>query len=145
MKDHFKIRQGNIIFQDTHVLIDDKMKNRRNWILVSAIFWILLGIQSIVLYNKTNETWHLWAGVILIIVWIAALIQYWIRNDDKCIPYDSIEKWIIKKDIFHRLKVLIQIKGSQKKRSVLLGFDRLDLNDFESILNEKNIEFERDY
>ena len=113
-----------------------------------GVCWIVYGILSLLRYNKTGDPFLLWSGIIIISLWIIGIIVKYFKQTDQQIRFDDIEKVIIKKDLLETVLSADIVMKNSKKRSVILdyngelNFNKYALNDFNTILNEKNIKVE---
>ena len=140
MRTYFIIKEGNLVFTDNRIEINDKKRWAWMYNIFLPITVILTGISNIRLFYKSGGTefYLLWIGVFLIVGMVVGLIINSKRNFDRQIEIENIEKVIIERDLSDMLIANFKLK-SGGKRKVLLDFDRYSSAEFELTLKEHNI------
>ena len=148
MQKKFNIHKGEISFLENGLEINDHGRRSKRIYIIMGVCWIVYGILSLLRYNKTGDPFLLWSGIIIISLWIIGIIVKYFKQTDQQIRFDDIEKVIIKKDLLETVLSADIVMKNSKKRSVILdyngelNFNKYALNDFNTILNEKNIKVE---
>ncbi|NEW80852.1 MAG: hypothetical protein GZ094_00580 [Mariniphaga sp.] len=134
MKTEYYIRKGQLLFSDHAIEIRDKSKNARN---ITYLFIFIL-ICCVILYFTTGSGFFEGFGSALSIGIIIRLIPGYKQVYDKHIPFNTIEKVVIQKNLENVLEAVFFLMNG-KRRKVILEFDRYSLSDFEISLKENSI------
>lgn len=90
MKQTFKLKNGEILFQDDKIIIIDDAKKQRYMQLFSSSIWTVYGIISVFRYLKTNDQFLLWLAIIGILHFVI-LIPNLLRSNQSEILFDNIK------------------------------------------------------
>ena len=145
MRTEFIIHNGRkLIFFDNYLEISDVSKWTKRFNIINPIIWTIYSLICILRYLRTGDFFLLWSGVILLAGFTIVVVYRLRQNFDSRILFVNIDKVVIKRDFSDNLKSDFIIKSSNKKRTVLLDFDKYSLTDFELMLTNKNIKFEKE-
>jgi hypothetical protein len=124
----FKLKKGEVLFEDDKIIISDKAKLQRYMSLFTSGIWLLIGIKYILKSGQSNadslDYFWIFLGVINLLLFVANLL----RSSKSIILVDEVKSLQVKQrlnNIFldiklndHRLRRVSQIEDMEelKKR-----------------------------
>jgi hypothetical protein len=80
MKQAFKLKKGEVLFDEDKIIIKDDAKKQK-WMLALIIcLGTIYGIESFLKYFKTGDNFDFWYGLIIGLVGILTLILWLLRS-----------------------------------------------------------------
>ena len=128
MKQTFKLKNGEIIFDNDKIIIKDDAKKQRNITLFSAGMWTIFGTLSVVRYFKTGDQFLLWTGLFIGIAHFVIFIFNLRRTAKREIPFDGIKSLKVKQR-FSKEFLDIKLKNSRLRR-VILADNKTELKEY---------------
>jgi len=117
MKQTFKLKKGEILFDEDKIIITDDAKKQK-WMLSLIIsFGTIYGIETFLKYFKTGDNFDFWYGLIIGLVGIFTLIMWLLRSVRSEISLDEVKSMKVKQRI--RNKFLdIKLKNNRLRRVI---------------------------
>ncbi len=128
MKQIFKLKKGEILFDDDKIIIRDDAKKQRNLTLLSSSMWTIYGTLSVLRYFKTGDQFLLWTGLFIGIAHFVVFILNLRRTVKSEIPFDGIKSLKVKKRSSNEF-LDIKLKNSRLRR-VILADDETELEEY---------------
>ena len=128
MKHTFKLKKGEILFDDDKIIIKDDAKKQRGLALLSSSMWTIYGTLSVLRYFKTGDQFLLWTGLFIGIAHFVVFILNLRRTVKSEIPFDGI-KSIKVKQRFSNEFLDIKLKNSRLRR-VILADNETELEEY---------------
>src|SRR5665647_120855 len=90
MKQTFKLKKGEILFDEDKIIITDDAKKQK-WMLSLIIsFGTIYAIETFLKYFKTGDNFDFWYGLIIGLVGIFTLIMWLLRSVRSAISLDCL-------------------------------------------------------
>jgi hypothetical protein len=118
MKQTFKLKKGEILFDDSKIIIKDDAKKQRYTALLSSSMWIIYGTLSVLRYFKTGDQFLLWTGLLIGIGHFVLFILNLHRTAKSEIPIDGIKSLKVKQRFSNEF-LDIKLKNSRLRRVAL--------------------------
>lgn len=83
MKQAFKLKNGELVFDSEKIIITDNAKKQRRFQLLASVVWIFYGTISVVRYFKTGDQFLLWSGVFIGLAHFIILLVILFRRTNK--------------------------------------------------------------
>ena len=124
----FKLKKGEILFDEDKIIIKDDAKKQKRLTLLSSSMWTIYGTLSILRYFKTGDQFLLWTGLFIGIAHFVVFILNLRRTVKSEIPFDGI-KSIKVKQRFSNEFLDIKLKNSRLRR-VILADNETELEEY---------------
>lgn len=115
MKQTYKIKNGEISFDDEGITILDTAKKQYRLRVFSSSLWTFYGIMSILRYTKTNDQFLLWTGLAIGIGHFIILILSLFRSTKNEIKLDDIKSLELKQRFGNNF-LDIKLLGNKTRR-----------------------------
>lgn len=96
MKQTYKLKNGEISFDDEGIIILDNAKKQYRVRVLSSTLWTFYGISSVLRYMKTGDQFLLWTGLFIGIAHFTILILTFFRSTKNEIKMDDIKSLELK-------------------------------------------------
>jgi hypothetical protein len=116
MKQTFKLKNGEVEFDNEKISIKDNAKTQKYIIVLSNCIWILFSLVKLLKYYKTGHNFDLWFGIVFGFANTFLLIHWQsisVRNE---IKLTEVKSMIIKQRFKNRY-LEIRLKKQQIKKS----------------------------
>ena len=80
MKQTFKLKKGEILFDEDKIIIKDDAKKQKWMLSLILCLGIILGIETFLKYFKTGDNFDFWFGLIIGLIGILTLIIWLLRS-----------------------------------------------------------------
>jgi hypothetical protein len=111
----FKLKNGELSFEEDKIVITDSAKKQnRNWLISSGV-WTVYGILSVLRYFKTGDPFLLWTGLFIGIAHFVILVRTLFRSAKSEILRSEIVSWEIKQRFGNRF-LDIRLKENKTRR-----------------------------
>lgn len=128
MRQTFKLKKGEILFDDAKIIIKDDAKKRRHLTLLSSSAWTIYGTVSVLRHLKTGDQFLLWTGLFIGIAYFVVFLLTLRQAVESEISMDDIKSLkIIQKSGNENLD--IKLKNS-KLRPVVLADNETELEEY---------------
>ena len=87
----FKLKKGEILFDEDKIIIKDDAKKQKRLTLLSSSMWTIYGTLSVLRYFKTGDQFLLWTGLFIGIAHFVVFILNLCRTVKSEIPFDDIK------------------------------------------------------
>ena len=128
MKQTFKLKKGEILFDEDKIFIKDDAKKQRNLTLLSSSIWTIYGTLSVLRYFKTGDQFLLWTGLFIGIAHFVVFILNLRRTVKSEIPFDGIKSLKVKQRFSNEF-LDIKLKNSRLRR-VILADNETELEEY---------------
>jgi hypothetical protein len=128
MTQTFKLKKGEILFDDDKIIIKDDAKKQRNLTLLSSSMWTIYGTTSVLRYFKTGDQFLLWTGLFIGIAHFVIFILNLRRTVKSEIPFDGIKSLKVKQRFSNEF-LDIKLKNSRLRR-VILADNETELEEY---------------
>ena len=91
MKQTFKLKKGEILFDEDKIFIKDDAKKQKWMLSLIICFGTIYGIESFLKYYKTGDNFDFWYGLIIGLVGILTLILWLLRSVRSEISLDEVK------------------------------------------------------
>jgi hypothetical protein len=115
MKQTFKLKNGEVEFDNEKISIKDNAKTQKYIIVLSNCIWILFSLVKLLKYYKTGHNFDLWFGIVLGFTNTFLLIHWQsisVRNE---IKLTEVKSMIIKQRFKNRY-LEIRLKNNKLRR-----------------------------
>lgn len=128
MKQTFKLKKGEILFDEDKIIINDDARKQKWMLSLTICLGTIYGILTFVKYFKTGDKFDLWYGLIVGLVGILTLIIWLLRSVKSEITLDEVKSMKVKQR--NRNKFLdIKLKNNRLRR--VIRVDNLEeLNEY---------------
>ena len=96
MKQTFKLKKGEIIFDDDKIIINDEAKKQKNMTLLSSGIWTIYGTLSVLRYFKTGDQFLLWTGLFIATAHFVIFLLNLRQTSKSEISFDDIKSLKVK-------------------------------------------------
>jgi len=91
MKQTFKLKKGEILFDKDKIIITDDAKKQK-WILTAILcFGVIYGFLTLLRYYKSGDQTFLWVGLLICLLNILVLIPWLLRSVRSQISLDEVK------------------------------------------------------
>ncbi|MRT92251.1 hypothetical protein [Ancylomarina sp. 16SWW S1-10-2] len=125
MKQTFKLKNGEISFNDEEIIISDNAKKQYRLRILTSSIWAFFGIISVLRYMKTGDQFLLWTGLVIGILHSLILIMTFFRSTKSKIKIADIKLMNLKQRFGNNF-LDIKLVGNKIRR-----VDQIDINTFE--------------
>jgi hypothetical protein len=91
MKQTFKLKKGEILFEEDKIIINDDAKKQKWMLSLIICFGTIYGIETFLKYFKTGDNFDFWYGLIIGLVGILTLIIWLLRSVRSEISLDEVK------------------------------------------------------
>jgi hypothetical protein len=91
MKQTFKLKKGEILFDDDKIIIKDDAKKQKWMLSLIICFGTIYGIETFLKYFKTGDNFDFWYGLIIGLVGILTLILWLLRSVRSELSLDEVK------------------------------------------------------
>ena len=91
MKQTFKLKKGEILFDEDKIFIKDDAKKQKWMLSLIICFGTIYGIETFLKYFKTGDNFDFWYGLIIGLVGILTLILWLLRSVRSEISLDEVK------------------------------------------------------
>lgn len=91
MKQTFKLKKGEILFDEDKIFIKDDAKKQKWMLSLIICFGTIYGIGTFLKYFKTGDNFNFWYGLIIGLVGILTLILWLLRSVRSEISLDEVK------------------------------------------------------
>lgn len=117
MKQAFKLKKGEIIFEDEKIIIKDDAKKQK-WILSLILcFGATYGIFTFLKYFKSGSQFDFWFGLIIGLLNISVLLIWLLRSIKSEIYLDTVKSMKIKQRFSNKF-LDIKLKNNRVRRVI---------------------------
>lgn len=114
MAQTFKLKNGEILINNSGLIIsDDARKQRLRWFLAS-ILWISYATTCVIRFFQTGDQFLLWSGLVIGILQLVVFVLNMIKTDKKELLFSEI-KSIKERKLFDRF-IDIRLKNNRLRR-----------------------------
>ena len=139
MTNTFKLKKGEISFENDKIRITDNSKKHNRFQLLNSIIWTIFGVFSILRYFKTGDQFSLWAGLFIGTAHLYIFSQNLRRTNQNEILVDEIKSIKIKQ-IFNNEVLDIKLKNNKLRRVTGIenskDFEEFMQSTFENVLTK---------
>ena len=115
MKQTFRLKKGEISFENDKIIISDKVHKQNGMLLFTSGLWIFYGIISVLRYMKTGDEFLLWTGSFIGIAHLIIFIFTLLRSVQSKISLNDV-KSIKVKQRFNNNFLDIRLKNNRLRR-----------------------------
>ncbi|MHB9142616.1 MAG: hypothetical protein ACYC25_12145 [Paludibacter sp.] len=117
MKQTFKLKKGEILFDEDKIIIKDDAKKQKWMLSLIICFGTIYGIETFLKYFKTGDNFDFWYGLIIGSVGILTLIIWLLRSVRSKISLDEVKSMNVRQR--NRNKFLdIKLKNNRLRRVI---------------------------
>jgi hypothetical protein len=91
MKQTFKLKKGEILFEEDKIIINDDAKKQKWMLSLIICLGTIYGIETFLKYFKTGDNFDFWYGLIIGLVGILTLIIWLLRSVRSEISLDEVK------------------------------------------------------
>ena len=91
MKQTFKLKKGEILFDEDKIIIQDDAKKQKWMLSLIICFGTIYGIETFLKYFKTGANFDFWYGLIIGLAGISTLIIWLLRSVKSEISLDEVK------------------------------------------------------
>jgi len=91
MKQTFKLKKGEILFDEDKIIINDDAKKQKWMLSLIICFGTIYGFETFLKYFKTGDNFDFWYGLIIGLVGILTLILWLLRSVRSEISLDEVK------------------------------------------------------
>ena len=91
MKQTFKLKKGEILFEEDKIIINDDAKKQKWMLSLIICLGTIYGIETFLKYFKTGYNFDFWYGLIIGLVGILTLIIWLLRSVRSEISLDEVK------------------------------------------------------
>jgi len=91
MKQTFKLKKGEILFEEDKIIINDDAKKQKWMLSLIICLGTIYGIETFLKYFKTGDNFDFWNGLIIGLVGILTLIIWLLRSVRSEISLDEVK------------------------------------------------------
>ena len=113
----FKLKKGEILFDEDKIIIKDDAKKQKRLTLLSSSMWTIYGTLSVLRYFKTGDQFLLWTGLFIGIAHFVVFILNLCRTVKSEIPFDDIKSLKVKQR-FSNEYLDIKLKNRRLRRVI---------------------------
>jgi hypothetical protein len=117
MTQTFKLKKGEILFDDDKIFIKDDAKKQKLMLSLIICFGTIYGIETFLKYFKTGNNFDFWYGLIIGLVGILTLILWLLRSVRSEIPLIEV-KSIKLNQRFNNKFLDIRLKNNRLRRVI---------------------------
>lgn len=118
MKQTFKLKKGEITFDEDKIIIKDDAKKQRRLTLFSSSVWTIYGTLSVLRYFITGDQFLLWTGLVIGIAYFMIFLLTLRQTPKSEILIDNIKSLKINQKYSNEY-LDIKLKNSMLRRVVL--------------------------
>ena len=123
MRQIFKLKKGEILFDKDKIIIKDDAKKQK-WILsLFSSLWAIYGILTFLKYFKTGGQFEFWFGLLIGLSNILILVIWLLRSVRSEISLDSVKSMKIKQKFSNKF-LDIKLKNNRLRRVIRVENER---------------------
>lgn len=120
METNYKIKNGEITFEEKRIVISDNARRDIRIILFSSGIWVFYGAMSVLRFLKTNDQFLLWSGLLIGIAHFTILILTLRRTNKSEIENSEVRAIVLKQRLGNAF-LDIKLKSGMLRRVTLIG------------------------
>lgn len=120
MEKNYKIKNGEITFEEKRIVISDNARRDIRIILFSSGIWVFYGAMSVLRFLKTNDQFLLWSGLLIGIAHFTILILTLRRTNKSEIENSEVRAIVLKQRLGNAF-LDIKLKSGKLRRVTLIG------------------------
>ena len=120
MEQNYKIKNGEITFDEKRIVISDNAKRDIRILLFSSGIWVFYGSMSVLRYLKTSDQFLLWSGLLIGIAHFVILILTLRRTSKSQIENGEVQSIVLKQRLGNAF-LDIKLKNGKLRRVTLVG------------------------
>lgn len=97
MKQTFKLKKGEILFDEDKIIIQDDAKKQKWMLSLIICFGTIYGIETFLKHFKIGDNFDFWYGLIIALVGILTLIIWLLRSVRSEISLDEVKSMKVRK------------------------------------------------
>jgi hypothetical protein len=117
MAQTFKLKKGEISFENDKVRISDNSKKQNRMQLFSSAMWTVYGTISVLRYLKTGDQFLLWTGLFIGVAHFIIFVLNILRSNQTEISFDDIRSINVKQR-FSNVFLDIKLKNNRVRRVI---------------------------
>ena len=120
MEQNYKIKNGEITFDEKRIVISDNAKRDIRILLFSSGIWVFYGAMSVLRFLKTSDQFLLWSGLLIGIAHFVILILTLRRTSKSQIENGEVQSIVLKQRLGNAF-LDIKLKNGKLRRVTLIG------------------------
>lgn len=120
MEQNYKIKNGEITFDETRIVISDNARRDIRILLFSSGIWVFYGSMSVLRYLKTSDQFLLWSGLLIGIAHFVILILTLRRTSKSQLENGEVHSIVLKQRLGNAF-LDIKLKNGKLRRVTLVG------------------------
>ena len=120
MEQNYKIKNGEITFDEMRIVISDNARRDIRILLFSSGIWVFYGSMSVLRYLKTSDQFLLWSGLLIGIAHFVILILTLRRTSKSQIENGEVQSIVLKQRLGNAF-LDIKLKNGKLRRVTLVG------------------------
>ena len=120
MEQNYKIKNGEITFDEKRIVISDNAKRDIRILLFSSGIWVFYGAMSVLRFLKTSDQFLLWSGLLIGIAHFVILILTLRRTSKSQIENGDVHSIVLKQRLGNAF-LDIKLKNGKLRRVTLVG------------------------
>ena len=120
MEQNYKIKNGEITFDEKRIVISDNAKRDIRILLFSSGIWVFYGAMSVLRFLKTSDQFLLWSGLLIGIAHFVILILTLRRTSKSQIENGEVQSIVLKQRLGNAF-LDIKLKNGKLRRVTLVG------------------------
>lgn len=117
MKQTFRLKKGEIVFDEDKIIINDDAKKQKWMLSLILCSGTLIGIMSFLRYFKTGIRFDLWYGLIICVLGILVLTMWLLRSVRSEISLKEVKSMKLKQR-FNNKFLDIKLKNNRLRRVI---------------------------
>jgi len=115
MKQTFRLKKGEISFENDKIIISDKVYKQNGMTLLTSGLWIFYGTISVLRYMKTGDEFLLWTGLFIGIGHLIIFVFTLLRSVQNEISLNEVKSLKVKQR-FNNIFLDIRLKNNRLRR-----------------------------
>jgi hypothetical protein len=136
MTETFKLKKGEIFFEEDKIIILDNARKQRRLTLLTSSLWTFYGTMSVLRYLKTGDPFLLWTGLLIGIGHLLIIVISLLRTTKSEISLNEV-KSIKVKQCFRNKYLHIKLKTNRLRRIIWIDNSEELLKYIEIYFNSK--------
>lgn len=128
MKQTFRLKKGEILFDEDKIIINDDAKKQKWMLSLILCSGTLIGIMSFLRYFKTGNQFDFWYGLIIGVLGILVLTMWLLRSVRSEISLKEVKSMKLKQR-FNNKFLDIKLKNNRLRRVIRVD-NSVELNQY---------------
>ncbi len=117
MKQTFKLKKGEILFDEDKIIITDDAKKQKRILTAILCFGAIYGFLTLLKFNETGDQTFLWFGLLICFLNILVLIPWLLRSVRSQVSLDEVKSMKVRQRIGNKF-LDINLKNNRLRRVI---------------------------